>query len=406
MDNKVLYEETINTLLNLLKKTASNFSAAYETAYGYYNAQPLFSITSPKLALLKKVSYFSNYQIRNEMANLCYRLYTENSSNECINTSVKNVDFIGICKGVKTGYYVSMNEEYMPDLEEAKKSGIEKVVIIVLNNSLFNLSPASYEYREYKDKNMIKNITLEDYLQFLCPGEYEVFQEYIGRFNYEAEMLLGLTVSPIPTKSALENKREKIRTEFSSGFFEECLVGTFSENEIKKLKTNFIKSVFCEIPVSEYSDSFISSEWYYDLYVSTDGEMEQTAIVAGYLKSIEQFLFSMMLSKSDILKFKLRVKSNYKNDEKYVPLTRNNYTNLLTMAGNLLTSIDINYGKQLNKVYITEDIGYKTQKYLHEYFEHTRNGYFHKDNIYKRNDIEQIRKETYVAYFLIASAFI
>lgn len=405
MDKKILYEETINVLLDLLKDTITSFSAAHDTACGYYHSQPLFSITSSKLALLKNISHFSNYQVRNEIAALCCELYPEDNLEKCAEGTVKNVDFIGMRDGVKTGYRVSMVEEHMPDMVDAKKFGIEKLVVIVLKSGLFNLPPNNAIYRAYEDKNRIVNITLEEYFESVAPGEYEVFQEYIGRFNYEAETLLGLTISPIPTKTALEEKREKIKGVFSTGFFEECLNDYFNENEIKVLKDKFINSPFSQIQKGDYTDSLISSEWYYDLFVSTDGEMEQTAIVAGYLKSIEQFLFSMMLSKCDKLQFKLRVKKANKDDVKYIPLTADNYSNLLTMAGSLLTSIDINYGKKLDQVYLNEDIGRKTQKFLHDYFEHTRNGYFHKDNIYTWNEIEQIRKETYGAYFLIASSF-
>ena len=95
-----------------------------------------------------------------------------------------------------------------------------------------------------------------------------------------------------------------------------------------------------------------------------------------------------------------------KGDDKYIPLTADNYSILLTMAGSLLTSIDVNYGNKLDQVYLNEDIGRKTQQFLHNYFEHTRNGYFNKDNIYTLDEIEEIRKETYGAYFLIASSFV
>jgi len=405
MNKKCLYEETINVLLDLLKNTITNFSAAHDTASEYYHSQPLFSITSSKLALLKNISHFSNYQVRNEMANLCCKLYPTDKLEKNAECTVKNVDFIGMCDGVKTGYCVSMVEEYMPDMVEAKRIGIEKMVIIVLKSGLFNLPPNNTKYRAYEYKNKIQNITLKEYFDSVAPGEYDVFQEYIGRFNYEAEILLGLTISPIPTRTALEEKREKIKDYFSTFFFAECLNIYFDEKETKALKDKFFSTSFSQIPKEDYTDSLISSEWYYDLFVSTDGEIEQTAIVAGYLKSIEQFLFSMMLSKCDKLQFKLRVKKAKKGDDKYIPLTADNYSNLLTMAGSLLTSIDINYGKNLDQVYLSDEIGRKTQQFLHNYFEHTRNGYFHKDNIYTWDEIEEIRKETYGAYFLIASSF-
>ena len=195
MDNKILYEETIDVLLDLLKGTITDFSAAHETAHEYYNSKPLFSITSSKLALLKNISYFSNYQIRNEIASLCCKLYPQKSLVKWEGESVGNVDFVGIQNGVKTGYRVSMAEEYMPDMEDMKKAGIEKFVIIVLNNALFNLPPNSMKYRAYEDKSRIRNITLEEYFELVCPGEYKVFQEYIGRFNYEAEILLPSGIS-------------------------------------------------------------------------------------------------------------------------------------------------------------------------------------------------------------------
>ena len=86
-------------------------------------------------------------------------------------------------------------------------------------------------------------------------------------------------------------------------------------------------------------------------------------------------------------------------------MTKDNSNTLLTMAGSLLTSIDVNFKKKLDEVYITQTIGMKAQKFLHNFFEHTRNGYFHKDNIYTEDDINRIRKETYCALFLLGSAF-
>lgn len=41
---------------------------------------------------------------------------------------------------------------------------------------------------------------------------------------------------------------------------------------------------------SDFADSFISSEWYYDIHTIT-GVIDETGVVTGYLKSIEQLLF-------------------------------------------------------------------------------------------------------------------
>ena len=108
-----------------------------------------------------------------------------------------------------------------------------------------------------------------------------------------------------------------------------------------------------------------------------------------------------MLSKCDTLQFKLKTQKN-----NLVVLTRENKDSLLTMANNLLTSIDKNYGNSLHQVYINETIGYVVQAYLHDFFTHTRNGYFHKDNIYSFEEIKAIREQAYCACFLLGSSFL
>ena len=46
------------------------------------------------------------------------------------------------------------------------------------------------------------------------------------------------------------------------------------------------------------------------------------------------------------------------------------------------------------------------QAYLHDFFTHTRNGYFHKDNIYSFKEIKAIREQAYCAFFLLSSSFL
>ena len=214
--------------------------------------------------------------------------------------------------------------------------------------------------------------------------------------------MLGLAVSPIPTQKAIQKKHEKIIAELNNFFYRHSLPNSFTTEEVDFLRERFSNIGIGQISSAPFIDSFISSEWYFDLLLSTDGEMEQTAIVAGYLKAIEQFLFALMLSKCDTLQFKLKTQK----DGKIVALTKENKSSLLTMANNLLTSIDINYGKKMDAVYVNEIIGTTVQEYLHDFFTHTRNGYFHKDNLYSLQEIKAIRERAYCAFFLLASSFL
>lgn len=406
MDNRLIYEEKLSILLTSLKKTITDFSQAYDTQYNFFDSRPLFSVTSSKLSLLEKISYFNNHCVRKEMASLCENIHQIKAS-AYNQKHLNNIDFYRTVGKVKIGYYISMQEEYMPDIKDAIDAGIDKVVIIVLKTNVLNFPPNNSKYHNYDYKDKLANICLKEYFDSQCNGEYEIFQEYLGRFNYEAEIMLGLTVSPIPTQATLTQKWEKIKSEFQKCIFQECLEPLFDNDEIDCLKDYFHNNGLLNYSKADFVDSFISSEWYFDLLMNTDTEMEQTAIVAGYLKSIEQLLFSMMLSRSNTLKFTLASTAGDKNKTTFVPLSQDNKDKLLTMAGNLLNSIEINYSQKnkLDMVYVNSAIGAKVQKYLKQFVSHTRNGFLHKDNIYTKDQIIEIRKKTYGAYFLLGSAF-
>lgn len=403
MSTRDLYEEAIDHMKDLLQNIISNFSGAYDVAFNHYNSQSLFTITSRELALLKQVDHFSNYQIRSVLAQLCKRLAVEFDCKIVDGIEASDVDFCEICNGEKIGYYISMQEIDMPNLENAIAAGLSKHIVIVAKSNLINLPNNSFKYRAYPYKHLTHCITLEEFFNRISPGEFEVFQEYIGRFNFDAEMMLGLVVSPIPTKQAIQNKRKKVVAEFDSFFYKAALPSTFTLDEIDFLKQRFQQCGIFQLSSAPFIDSFVSSEWYFDLRASTDGEMEQTAIVAGYMKAIEQLLFALMLSRCDDLHFKLRTNDK---EHKLVVLTKDNKTNLLSMANNLLTSIKENYGKALYEVYVNEVIGNNVQSFLQDFFTHTRNGYFHKDNIYSFDEIKSIRKCAYCAFFLLGSSFL
>lgn len=404
MSTRDMYEETIDCMKDLLQYTVSSFSDAYDVAFNHYNSQPLFSITSRELELLKQVDRYSSYQARNALAQLCKRLAIEFGHQVFDGTESSKVDFYILCDGEKIGYYLSIQEKTdMPDLKQAVETGLSKRIVVVAKSNLVNNPHNSSKYCAYPYRHLTSYITLEEYFNRISPGEFEVFQEYIGRFNYDAEMMLGLVVSPIPTKRAIQRKREKVISEFESFFYKSALLSTFTSDELDFLKERFRQCGIFKLPSAPFIDSFVSSEWYFDLLASTDGEMEQTAIVAGYLKAIEQFLFALMLSRCNSLQFKLKTSDE---EHKLVVLTKGNKSNLLSMANNLLVSIDKNYGKALYKVYVNEIIGNSVQTFLHGFIKNTRNGYFHRDNLYSFEEIKVIREQAYCAFFLLGSSFL
>ena len=203
----------------------------------------------------------------------------------------------------------------------------------------------------------------------------------------------------------MEKHREKIRKELLSYFYENELQTIFEEEEILDMKKWFEKN--CEILTSnaDFSRSLISSEWYYDLQVKTDGGIEQTAIVAGYLKSIEQLLCSILLVLSEDENNEFMFFANKEGKEKTgqdrLPLNYANQKLVLTMAKNILKAIKGNKKSVLRKTKMTD----RVIEYLEQYVEKTRNGYMHKDNLYEWSDIQNIRTKTYAAYFMVLGTF-
>ena len=151
----------------------------------------------------------------------------------------------------------------------------------------------------------------------------------------------------------------------------------------------FEKNYGVLISNTDFSRSFISSEWYYDLQVRTDEGIEQTAIVAGYLKSLEQLLCSILLVLSEDENNEFMFYTNKEGKEKTgqdrLPLNHANQELILTMAKNILRVIKGNKKSVLRKTKMTD----RVIGYLEYYVEKNRNGYMHKDNLYEWTDIQK-----------------
>lgn len=400
-------ERIMAEMLNLLKDTVEDFSNS-ETSL---TMRPLFCVSNYKFELLKTVSYFSNKQVLYGCCQLCIELCNEKGitvfkmpDSEAIDFVIQNNEKkIGICLS-----YAEASQTLMENLKSGFKNRvIDEVINVILQESL-NENPIfypsnSYKYREYPYKHLIKNITIRQFFGMIGATDYEIFKQYVARYNYEAEQALGLTVSAIPTESALEKHKDKIKEHILSYFYEDELKKHLLPNQILQLKVLFEKNYDVLLSNMSFARSFISSEWYYNLQVVTDVGLEYTAIVAGYLKSIEQLLCSILLSLSDQYEFLFypNKKKMENTDGKKIALTNDNKDDLLTMANHLLNEISSKRNLILYKTPMTNIV----IEYLKKYVDETRNGYMHKDNIYEWEKTQEIRIKTFCAYFMILSTF-
>ena len=402
---KTLYESAIADMTSLLEKTVDDFSMAYEVSV----MEPLFCVSNKQFPLMKTVAHFSNYQVLNGCRQLCIDMCKQMGLMVKETPEREVVDFILEMDSKSIGILISFTSNFMPNVSDETMQIIDKLMVVVLQDSMDVqpqfYKPNSYKYRNYKYKDCIEQMTIKQFFEMLGRDDYEDFKECVGRYNYDAEQKLGITVSAIPTKKAVGKHREKIRKELLSYFYENELQTIFEEEEIADMKKWFENNYEVLTSNADFSRSLISSEWYYDLQVKTDGGIEQTAIVAGYLKSLEQLLCSILLVLSEDENNEFMFFTNKEGKEKTgqdrLPLNYDNQKLVLTMAKNILKAIKGNKKSVLRRTKMTD----RVIEYLEKYVEKTRNEYMHKDNLYEWSDIQNIRTKTYAAYFMVLGTF-
>ena len=159
------------------------------------------------------------------------------------------------------------------------------------------------------------------------------------------------------------------------------------DNYIKNNKYLYI------IGNSDFSESFISSEWYYNQFKYING-IEQTPIVAGYFKSVEQLLYQILLFSMDT-----GYKIKNKNDNKLIECTMQN---LNEGKIDLTFKSMINYFAHNNSIWCVNNyVKCFIINKLDFYREKYRNDHFHKDNIFAFEEIKEIRRATIELYCLL-----
>ena len=213
--------------------------------------------------------------------------------------------------------------------------------------------------------------------------------------------IIGYATISIPSKNELlKFKKAKILMlkDFDySSFIPESIKN--DHNALNIINSNYINKGYYRALVgnSSFAESFISSEWYYESnsYINA---LEKTAIVVGYLKSIEQLLYTLIMTKIDTGK-KFKNKSNEPID-----FVSNNYNDLYFSLGNLngyLFKNSHDSDTWLIDQRLVEDITSIILDYKKKY----RNYHLHKDNINTNEEIEEIRIQTIKIFYLVLGAF-
>lgn len=307
---------------------------------------------------------------------------------------------IGFCFkfDIKGLYYFSKECKGLTDVDE--------VYLYQISDNLSNNLNYSDGY--------LTLFSIKDFFeQFISLEEYKVFKKYADEFNLKAKSLTGFDIIPIPSKNNIKSiKQEKINILLNNV----CEDKNFSNLDLETIKYNYVNKKYLSFMLidSDFSNSFISSEWYYDsfsnIYNSLDEKVfDKTGIVVGYLKSIEQLILSLIKKNlSDTNSEREIDVDNYKGYLKHynipkktkvkrIPFKEENLPYMNTMLNSLINFLDNN--KDL--FVVSEDAVKLIIKKLNLFREGKRNGYLHADNLYTFEQVTNIRKAALELYSLL-----
>ena len=272
---------------------------------------------------------------------------------------------------------------------------IDSLKIIVLS------APDEFAYKilfadvnnSYQQKGInVEKVPILDFWEE-CFGsdERDELIDFFNQFNEKAKEIIGFNTVITPTEKAVSKFKIKCYDTLINKAKVQNIPKVFSD-EYEILQYNYIERQLCRAMIGNcnFAKSFITSEWFYNMYQLTEN-LDLTAVVSGYLKSIEQLLFSI-IQLSAGTGITIRGK-----DRKIIELTEDNNDIVDTTLGALENVIKHN-GQILETSNYAKDC---LLEIIDDWRSKQRNGYFHKHNLHSLSKVDEIRDKAFQLYFLI-----
>ena len=293
--------------------------------------------------------------------------------------------------------------------QEIESSADDTIYIVFLLKDSIETRKAvnNFQVRFNKFSSKVTALIFEDFIEIIFGSLEKVkFQTAMLNFKGQFHQAIGYQVTELCSPYNLERLKETLATELVQFPYEIVRDKHYSERIQIDSGTKFIYNRNFEAIKSEYinnskfkmllsgadfSSSFLSSEWLYRKYVSLD-TLDNTFIVTGYLKSIEQLLWDIIVifgRENNLRNLEFQPSGNNKINEALGSLEWfvSRWEN-----GDLYIDI-LGDSKKFVQAYLKEQISlWRTQ---------ARNGYFHKHKLEERTQIDAIREDTLFLYFLI-----
>ena len=442
--HKAIINKHTNDFKELFKRKVfeGNFKRFVNNRPGLRSDFPILNIASDNFYIYQKYEKTLQSDIRNYLINpileelLNERGYEIKSWLEdmrnCVDFINSDIEEYNLCpfqfiiekENSRVGVRYTELYDYDDVVRELiKKYQIDKVVILHFSK---DMNIVSNSYSKIID---ISHYSIKNFLdEFINENIYQYFLTTLTKAIDDMQELIGFDVIPRLSMSNLAKVRLDLRENLQNvnlkalsynsqkkfNNLEECDLDIINSN-LEKGKAEVL------LGKSDFAKSYLTSEYLYKVLVD-NSNFDYTSVVAGYLKTIEQFLYWLLEYQMDIdgsekwinrgKKFVYKNKNKISPKEEEVrenPKNKGHYQVLVTREN--LKFMDVSLGSLIWYIYDNKDcwkISSHGQDLLKEllddYKNSVRNGYFHKHNLEDIEEVKRIRNNTiYLLCFLIGS---
>ena len=371
---------------------------------GFYRNSSIFDLEDENDKLYKKVintfERITRDSIIDLIRNLCdkYNIYYE----------IKNGNYDLTLEDKKIEFKTNINLAFLNNLTSKIKSGsiptdLNYVFLLKdssnVRNQLFYFKDKLSDHGFIGDAILIQDL-IEDWFGI---NERDLFLKEIENFREEMSKVIGYKITEICTAENFQKFKSTIENNLRTFKYEDICNQNLSNNisqiqmnpsDYSRIYQRFIHQKYYEVLLSDkdFAISFMTSEWLFHKYGS-NGQLDNTYIVAGYLKSIEQLLWDIIFLMGENRKV-IRSKGSNVNINRTNVLQNNIDITLGTLQKY------VNYIRN-NDIYIVNDIQSYLNDILNYWRKYMRNDYLHKDKLNDPETVKQIRNQTIYLYFLI-----
>lgn len=413
VDNSNLYFYSFDQLLKMVVRSRDALSSPAHTSIRASIGQ-IYNIGGEEFSLYCSIVSTNEYRAVSATSQLLIKMFEQNSITYEMypvdpmfyrmrpEEQRKTLPFLFILKenDKRVGYLVTNKSPNLDsnNIDKLKKYDVDAIKFICLNNPRGDIAIQVFEEETEaaaKQSDGFIQITLiKDFFDtYFGTDEFPVFMKYVTEFNERARTYVGFNTVIAPYDDSIAKfKKDKLELLHTYDYMNR-LPDDIYDNQANILYENYInRGLYRAMTGScSFADSFVSSEWYYCINKVTNS-LDQTAVITGYLKSVEQLLYSIVKLSIDSGK---TIKRKGIND--FIDFTTANEDLIDTTLGSL-----IGFAKHYGEIFaVSSYVKRHIVNTLIDWRVNYRNDHLHKDNLYNSEKIDAIREKAIYLYFLL-----